>query len=84
MRTTTTTRSSEAPRSSAIVTTRTTTDADGDVVYVTETSYVGVNPEPETTGGAEDGGNLQDAAPRALGNGLGALSIAIAAAAFLL
>jgi hypothetical protein len=82
---TTTRASSRAQSSSAVLATRTTTDAEGDVVYVTETSYVGVDPSPQTTSGSsEDGGDLQDAAPRAVAGGLGALGIAAIVGAFLL
>lgn len=67
---------------------RTSTDADGDITYVTETSYVGVDPTPRATGdSAEEDPDLQNAAPRndAFGVlGFASLVAAVAAGAALL
>ncbi|KAM0335667.1 hypothetical protein ACHAQA_000716 [Verticillium albo-atrum] len=81
---TTTSTTRRAVSSSAVVTTRTSTEADGDITLVTETSYVGVDPTPQTTSGADsDDADLQNAAPRASGSVL-ALFGALAAGLMLL
>ncbi|KAM0643275.1 hypothetical protein ACHAQF_002935 [Verticillium nonalfalfae] len=67
-----------------LVTTRTSTEADGDITLVTETSYVGVDPTPQATSDSNsDDADLQNAAPRMSSSAL-ALFAALAAGMMLL